>query len=91
MHTATTLIATQQPARVISRLCKHWAHKLVVEWDEQKGVIHFDSGQCELTVQTDGIVALITAPELDRVVQLKQVVAEHIIRMAKPEEISINW
>ena len=51
---ASAYVATATPARYISRLCKHFAHKLPVSFAEQQGRIEFDSGLALLQAETDG-------------------------------------
>ena len=41
---ATTKVPTDAPARVMTRLCKHFAHKAPVELDTARGRIGFRSG-----------------------------------------------
>ena len=50
-------IATPSGARLINRLCKHWAHKLEVEHSEQDAKIVFASGTCLMHAdQLEGVV-----------------------------------
>lgn len=39
MLTSSATIQTQDPARIMNRLCKHWAHKLPVTLSSDQGVI----------------------------------------------------
>ena len=42
--TTTAFVRTDTPARYISRLCKHFAHRIPVSFDEHQGRIEFDFG-----------------------------------------------
>ena len=52
---ASAYVATDTPARYISRLCKHFAHKIPVSFDEQQGRIEFGSGLALLQAEADGL------------------------------------
>ena len=48
-------VATATPARYISRLCKHFAHKLPVSFDEHQGRIEFAFGLALLQAEDAGL------------------------------------
>ncbi len=88
---STTTIATVEPARIILRLCKHWAHKLTVSYDEQQGRVELPFGvflmqarDGELRFRLEG------APGAD-MDKFEQVVADHAQRMARGETYQWDW
>lgn len=89
MMTSSARIQTQAPARLMTRLCKHWGHKFPVSLDEQRGEIELPAGVCRLyctevlTVELDS--------DSEQMPFLQQVVTDHLIRMAGKEELAIQW
>ena len=84
-------IATQSGARLINRLCKHWAHKLEVEHSEQDAKIVFASGTCLMHAEPDRLLVSIETLEEEHLDQLEGVVESHLMRMAKDESLEIVW
>jgi len=82
MFDSSARIATQAPARLIRRLCRHWAHKFPVDLDERQGEIQLPLGRC-LLAAGDGLLEVhLQASDTERMQHLRQVIAEHLPRMA---------
>lgn len=93
MHTSTALITVDElgPAKLIGRLAKHWAHKFPVEQDESGAVIRFPTARCSLRVRDTRLLATIEADDADTLETMQGVVADHLSRMARGEELVIDW
>ena len=78
------------PTRLMNRLAKHWAHKFEVELDEEQAVIPFPAGRCVLRVDGALLHATVEADDPEVLAKLENVVADHLIRMAK-EPLEISW
>ncbi|MCY1539575.1 hypothetical protein D9M68_751690 [compost metagenome] len=89
--TATAHVPTATPARYIGRLCKHFAHKLLVNFDEQQGRIEFDFGLALLKAESDGLRLTVQSPDHDQLERLKHVVASHFERFAWQEALALDW
>lgn len=88
---ATATVATENPSRLINRLCKHWGHKFPVQHDEKKGEIELPIGNCRLQVTEGGLQVVVEAEESEQLQKLQQVVADHLERMATGEMLSFTW
>ncbi|MNF32843.1 hypothetical protein D3C85_671270 [compost metagenome] len=89
--TATTHVPTATPGRYIGRLCKHFAHKIPVSFDEQQGRIEFAFGLALLDAARDGLRLTVQSADQEQLEQLKQVVASHFERFAWQEALSLDW
>jgi hypothetical protein len=89
--TATSHVPTATPGRYIGRLCKHFAHKIPVSFDEQQGRIEFASGLALLQAENDGLRLTVQSPDQEQLDTLKQVVASHFERFAWQEALSLDW
>ena len=74
---SSAFVATDTPARYISRLCKHFAHKIPVSFDEHQGSIEFG-----LQVESSN------SDDLQR---LQGVVASHFERFAWQDALTLDW
>jgi hypothetical protein len=88
---ASAYVATDTPARYISRLCKHFAHKIPVSFDEQQGRIEFDSGLALLQAEADGLRLSVQSASSEGLESLKKVVSSHFERFAWQAELSLDW
>lgn len=86
---AVAVIATEQPQRLMKRLCKHWGHKFPVEVGEQQGSIELSLGLCRMTC-TDSLKVELHS-DAEQMATLQQVVADHLQRMGSTETLVINW
>lgn len=84
-------IATGKASLYLQQLCKHFAHKLDVKFDDRTGSVRFSIGRCELLAQ-DGLLRLsLDAPDAEALLQLQDVVERHLIRFAFRENLSVEW
>lgn len=88
---ASSYVVTPTPARYISRLYKHFAHKVTVEFDEQQGRITFDSGIAQLHADAKGLRLSVTSDSSEGLESLKKVVGSHFVRVAWQAELSLDW
>lgn len=87
MYTSQAQVATAAASRYLVQLCKHWAHKLEVEYTTETARIQFPSGVCQLKAGPDDLLLTIEAPDADTVTRLQGVVEDHLRRFAFREEL----
>lgn len=88
---ATARVPTEKASRYLQQLCKHFAHKLPVAFDEHKGSISFSSGECALAADGETLTISATAPDATNIDQLKDVIVRHLVRFAFREELQVDW
>ena len=92
MTTASkTAILTEHASRYLQQLCKHFAHKRPVTFDEQAGEISFSVGDCRLKADGSALYIDLTAPGTEDMEQLKDIVIRHLVRFAFREELAVDW
>lgn len=91
MTLSSVRIATQDPVRLIRRLCKHWAHKFPVTLDEQRGEIQLSYGHCLLQAGEGELQVRLQAHDAEQLPRFQQVVADHLQRMAGDETLEFAW
>jgi hypothetical protein len=84
-------ITTEHASRYLQQLCKHFAHKLPVTFDEHAGEITFSIGDCLLRAEGDTLHLSLTAPDDAAMEELKDVVVRHLVRFAFREELRVEW
>lgn len=84
-------VATTNPARLINRLCKHFRHKIDVEWNDVEATLTFPMGACYLTSGSGVLRLECRAANETELEEVGQVVSSHLIRFAGDEVEAVAW
>lgn len=90
-HMCKATVTTDNPARLINRLCKHWGHKFPVRHEEGEGEIELSIGHCHMSVVPTGLVVSLQAGSPEQLQHLQQAVVDHLQRMASGETLGFDW
>lgn len=88
---AKAIVPTEKASRYLQQLCKHFAHKLPVTFDEHAGSITFAIGECALAADDGALTITATSPGDAELEQLKDVIVRHLVRFAFREDIPVEW
>lgn len=91
MHTAESRIQTAHASKYIAQLCKHFHHKVPVEYDEISGRVDFQPGLCMLQVADGALVIRCEAEDEAGLGRLKFILEDHLQRFAWREKPLIEW
>ncbi|PRW63721.1 DUF2218 domain-containing protein [Actinopolyspora mortivallis] len=91
MLTAQAEVATERPQRYLAQLCKHFAHKVTSEYDEERGRVEFDVGTCELRAEGNTLLLRARAEQREGVDRVTRVIATHLERFGARDEIEVRW
>jgi hypothetical protein len=91
LHHSTAIVVTEMASRYLQQLCKHFGHKLPVNFTTQRGAIVFDFGMCALAAKDNMLNLTVTAEDEVSLSRLKHVVASHLERFAFREKLEIAW
>lgn len=88
MPTSRTHVPTPLGSRYLQQLCKHWGHKLDVEFTPEAGSIRFGDGRsCQLMADEAGLEIMVEAGDTERLQHTERVVIEHLKRFAFKEDL----
>lgn len=82
MLTSSARFDTPNGSRYLQQLCKHFAHKVEVEFDATSGRVTLPSGQAELTADSAGLTARVVGEDARAVIDLRYVVDKHLVTFA---------
>lgn len=92
MTASTAHVPTANASKYLQQLCKHWSHKLDVEFDERAGTVRFADGMAKMSAAESELVVTVEAESEETVGRLKDVVARHLDRFAFREApLSFPW
>jgi uncharacterized protein len=91
MAISHTEVLTESASKYLQQLCKHWSHKLTVEFDPEKGRVEFPSGdRLDMAADAKGLSLQLHAGA-ENIDRMETVVADHLKRFAFREELVFNW
>lgn len=73
------------------KLCKHFARKIPVEFDETSGLACFPYGRCHFTASETALTFLLTAENESQLQQLQQVIEHHLQLMRRAPDPALLW
>jgi uncharacterized protein len=88
---SVAVIATPEASRYLQQLCKHFAHKRPVTFDERSGRIEFAIGECRLDADDSVLTLSLATGEAGEMAALQDVVARHLLRFAFRNPPNIEW
>ncbi|MGK2909314.1 MAG: DUF2218 domain-containing protein [Sphingobium sp.] len=92
MAQAIATVPTENGSKYLQQLCKHWSHKLTVEFDAQKGTVTFPNAVAIMEAQPASLLVTVKAPDAEAVERMKGVVADHLNRFAFREApLPFDW
>lgn len=92
-HVAQATVRTAKAKGYLQQLCKHFGHKIPVEFDERQGRIVFAWGVCDLAApeEVEVLTLRASAGNAEDLAKVENVMADHLARFAFREELEINW
>lgn len=91
MNHSTAEITTERASIYLQQLCKHFAHKLAVEFTPERGTIPFAMGTCRLEAAGDKLTMKAEAENAEQLAQVEGVIERHLVRFAFRDPPEIVW
>ncbi len=92
MALETARVPTENGARYIQQLCKHWSHKLDVQLSENEGIVRFPNAVATMKADAEALTVTVEAEEDETLQRMKGVVASHLDRFAFREApLPFEW
>ncbi|SRR5690606_23329245 len=89
--TSRAAIPTEHASKYLQHLCKHFAHKRPVTFDEKNGHISLMTGECHLRAEGATLSIRVEAEAAEQLPQLEDVVVRHLVRFAFREDLQVEW
>lgn len=84
-------VATASATLYMTKLCKHFRHKIAVEFDEQQARADFPFGLCWMYADAQGLRFACEAPDEAAAARIRAVLDDHLPRFARQEGLVIAW
>ena len=90
MTSSQSIIATDHASKYLQQLCKHFGHKVPVEFNETDGKIVLSFGACAL-VATPSELKMTATADASNLSKLERVMGDHLTRFAFRENLTPTW
>ena len=86
-------VPTHSASRYLQQLCKHWSHKMAVEFSPEEGTIDFPNGsRLAMKADSDTLDVMLSVPVGEDVERMREVVSSHLNRFAFREApLTFDW
>ena len=86
-------VPTQSASRYLQQLCKHWSHKMAVEFSAEEGTIDFPNGsRLAMKADSETLDVVLSVPAGEDVERMRGVVSSHLDRFAFREApLTFDW
>lgn len=88
---STATVTTPKAEGYAAQLCKHFGHKIPATFEDGRGEVVFEMGTCTLDAEGDRLTMRVEAGDGEAVGRLEKVMADHLLRFAFREELTVNW
>ncbi|GAB4361073.1 MAG: DUF2218 domain-containing protein [Oricola sp.] len=92
MQKATACFRTKHGRKYLVQLCKHFAHRVEVEYTPERGRCVLSPGQADMVANDDGITFVVSAEDDAGLARAKDIVTQHLVRFAYRENLrELSW
>lgn len=92
MHILTGTYSTAHGSKYLQQLCKHFGHKIEVEYDAHQGTCIFELGKAFLTADSSGLAIRFELETAETVPLAKSVIDSHLVKFAFRENFeTMTW
>lgn len=88
MNQSISSIHTTKAGSYLRQLCRHFGHKVPVEFDARQGSISLPFGTCDLLARTEALILAVSGDDIEK---LEQVIGSHLERFAFRESLDVTW
>lgn len=85
MIITTAHYPTAHASRYLQQLCKHFAHKVQVSFDDTRGRAELPPGPAEMTADATGLSIRIVSEDARAMIQARFVIDSHLVTFAHRE------
>lgn len=91
-QTALGRFPTLKASAYLQQLCKHFAHRIPVSFNETSGEVGLPTGTCTLSASESDLQITVTATTLEQLERAKTIIDSHLERFAFREGFkTMHW
>lgn len=91
MPRSRATVETSHASKYLQQLCKHFAHKVAVEYDPTSARVDFPFGDCRMRADGHELTIECDADSPEGLARAQLVIVDHLARFAWREKPAIVW
>ncbi|MBL3702710.1 DUF2218 domain-containing protein [Sulfitobacter sp. BDSS02] len=91
MLSASARFETPNASKYLKQLCKHFAHKVSVDYDDTNGKAALPPGPAMMQADDAALLVTVTAQDEEGLERAKFIIDDHLSRFAFRETPDLNW
>ncbi len=91
MTAFSTTIKTDHAQKYLQQLCKHFAHKVTVEYSAEEGRVAFPPGKCLMNADATALKIYCLAWEDRAIPVIQSIIDKHLVKFAWREDLEYQW
>lgn len=91
MPRSQATVETSHASKYLQQLCKHFAHKVAVEYDPASAKVDFPFGDCRMRADERELTIECDAQSPEGLARAQFVIVDHLARFAWREKPEIVW
>ncbi len=91
MLQSKAVVITEHASKYLQQLCKHFAHKVSVDYDAAQGKVDFPFGDCIMLADEAALTIECSAKTDEELARAQHVIDDHLTRFAWREKPEIAW
>lgn len=91
MHQTYSVVGTKLGSKYLQQLCKHFSHKVTVEFDTETARVDFPFGLCFMVAANDSLGFYMQSESPEGLTRAKAVIDDHLLRFGFRENLVIAW
>lgn len=92
MPKAIAHLNTEFASRYLKAMCRHFAHKVEVQYDNAQGTAALPDANLVMTANNDALYFEVQADDLQKLLRARYIVDAHIVRFAFREKLmGLDW
>lgn len=90
-YQATSTITTEKASRYLQQMCKHFAHKVDVDFTKEEGTVNLPFGDLKMVATETALSLHISASDEETITRMEEATAKHLERFMFREQPEITW
>ncbi len=91
MPSSSATVTTGHASKYLQQLCKHFAHKVTVDYDPRQARVDFPFGDCRMWADGEALRIQCAAGSTEALERTQLVIDDHLLRFAWREKPEIIW
>lgn len=91
MASCHVTIPTDHASKYLQQLCKHFAHKVDVDYDIENGFAALPPGPCTLKASASELYIHCQSNEAERLLVSQSIIEIHLEKFAWREKLTFDW